>query len=218
MYNICSTLEEFIMLSEPNNIIKENYHIPEMHQLICNHFNFKNPRNLNLLNVISYQQTEEYTCGPSAVMSLLNYHNVIKTSDLNKQTELRIAKEMGTSLKVGTSPKQIEEWCLRQGFDVNSSIDGTIDQLKQNIHAQIPTLVEWIDWGGHWALVIGYYENLILLADPISKESCFNSINGIICVTEDRFESMWFDAQYFKPGQIVRGIHINVQIRIKNVE
>lgn len=188
-------------------------------QKIARFFGFNSTKNFTLLNVRGYQQTEDYTCGPSAIMSLMNYYGMLKDSQMNKEEELKIAKEMGTNQDVGTSPQQMVTWLENHGFQVKLGDNGTVTQLQENLKKGIPTLVEWIDWGGHWEVVTGYNavgetanedKDTILFANPSAHFENANTkyINGITAFNPDRFASMWFDAQYFNPGHLVKGIYI----------
>ncbi|MDE4965910.1 peptidase C39 family protein, partial [Francisella tularensis subsp. holarctica] len=60
-------------------------------------FNLSSDKFIYLLDIKGYQQTTDYTCGTSAVMSLLNYYGVLKDSQMNNHTELELAKQMGTN-------------------------------------------------------------------------------------------------------------------------
>lgn len=186
---------------------------------IAHFYGLKSAKNLTLLKVKGFQQTEDYTCGPAAAMSLMSYYGMLKDSEINKATELKIAKEMGTTTKTGTSPQQMVTWLAHHGFEVTSGENGTIAMLQENLKKGVPTIVEWIDWGGHWVVVTGYDargktpqedKDTIFFADPSARYQNANIkfINGITIFNPDRFDSMWFDAQYFNPGHVVRGIYI----------
>jgi predicted double-glycine peptidase len=195
-----------------STIRDENYS-----DLIANFYELKSAKKLVLLKIKGYQQTEDYTCGPASVMSLMHYYDMLKDEEMNKKTELRISKEMGTSKIKGTSPKQMGAWLKRHGFKVQSGENGTIGMLQQNLKKGIPTLVEWIDWGGHWVIVAGYNaegkspsedKDTIFFADPSAHFDNVKHINGITPFNPDRFTAMWFDAQYFNPGHLIKGIYI----------
>ena len=57
------------------------------------------------------------TCGPAAVMSLMNWYKLLGDKDLTAQPEMRIAGEMGTgdmkSPLPGTTTEQMDHsnWC-----------------------------------------------------------------------------------------------------------
>lgn len=177
----------------------------------ANFYHLKDSSEFILLKVKSYQQTADYTCGPAAAMSLLHYYNKLDEQQMNAITELKIAKEMGTSVAKGTSPKQMAIWLIKHGFKVQLGAHGTFNLLQKSLKQGTPVLVEWVDWGGHWAIVTGYHQakkTTLFLADPSASEDDVPDFNGVIIFNADRFQSMWFDAQYFKPGHIVPGIYI----------
>ncbi len=173
------------------------------------------------LGVKGYQQTTDYTCGPAAVMSLLRWHNILSDQSMNHDTEMVIAKEMGTgdinSAHPGTTPQQMATWLKKNGFEVTVGYNGNLEMLRENLRKGIPTLVEWIDWGGHWVVVTGYhaaYESpakgvdTIFFADPAVHWTWVNNPDGISSFNAWRFRDMWFDAQYIKPGHLVKNIYI----------
>jgi hypothetical protein len=160
---------------------------------------------VTLLDVDSYQQTTEYTCGPAAVITLLKYYG--KQGD-----EMIIANEMGTSTTVGTNPQQMAAWLNTHGFVATWHENGTLELLRENLGNQIPTLVEWSDWGGHWVLVIGYDtrntesldDDVIIFADPYDRHD--DNLDGIDWFNAGRFYYMWYDALLF--GQLMRRIYV----------
>jgi ABC-type bacteriocin/lantibiotic exporter with double-glycine peptidase domain len=189
----------------------------------------ENPFYLSL-GVKGYQQTTEYTCGPAAVMSLMRWYNIIDDRLLNHPYEMRIAKEMGTgnitSNEPGTTPQQMEKWLKKNGFEVILGYDGTLELLRDYLKKGIPTLVVWIDWGGHWVVVTGYHASAespekgidtIFFADPAVQWSTVNNPDGISSFCATRFQDMWFDAQYLHKGHLMRNVYI-VAIPMKNSE
>ena len=44
----------------------------------------------------------------------------------------------------------------QHNFKVTWGENGSLDMLRGNLARGVPTLVEWIDWGGHWVIVVGY--------------------------------------------------------------
>ncbi|MDD5508734.1 MAG: C39 family peptidase [Bacteroidales bacterium] len=162
---------------------------------------------LVFLNVDSYQQTTEYTCGPAAVVSFLKYYD--KQGD-----EMTLAEEMGTSSTVGTTPEQISAWLNKNGFTASWHQEGSLEMLQENLANNIPTLIEWSDWGGHWVLVIGYdirdpkdvMDDVIIFADPYDHHD--DHQDGITWFNAQRFYYMWYDALLF--GSVMKRIYIRV--------
>ena len=173
------------------------------------------------LGVKGYQQTTEYTCGPAAVMSLLRWYNLLTDAEMTAETELRIAREMGTgtleSPRPGTSLEQMVEWLKQHGFVVSAGEDGSLTLLRQYLGKNIPVLVAWTDWGGHWVVATAYhaaYESpakgpdTIFFADPASHWANPNNPDGISSFNAWRFRDMWFDAQYLNPGRLTKNAYI----------
>jgi hypothetical protein len=117
------------------------------------------------------------------------------------------------SSQPGTKPHEMVAWLEKNGFDVQLEFedkgDGTaLQRLRDNIRQGIPTLVEWIDLSGHWAIAVGYdYRNasdpwdVLILADPYDKYDDYG--DGYSYVNANRFYWMWFDALYstISPGE-----------------
>jgi predicted double-glycine peptidase len=184
---------------------------------IARFYDLAHHKNLSLLSMQGYQQTEEYTCGAASIMSLLHFYGRLSNAEMTRETELRISAEMGSCSKVGTSVEGIANWLKSNGFNVMTGENGSLEMLHDNLKKGVPTLVEWMDWGGHWSIVSGYdaasteanpSADVLLLADSSAKCNSERSINGLVKVNANRFKSMWFDAQYFRPGEIVKGIYI----------
>ncbi len=162
-------------------------------------------------NLTAYQQTTDYTCGPAALLSLAKFYRCHGIED-NAKTELQIAQESGTrdlnSSQPGTKPQEMVAWLEKNGFDVKLEFedkgDGTaLERLRDNILQGIPTLVEWIDLSGHWAIAVGYdyrnvsdpWDDVLILADPYDRYD--DNCDGYSSVNANRFYWMWFDALYF---------------------
>jgi Peptidase_C39 like family len=174
-------------------------------------FNLKPTETLTILsNFKTYQQTTEYTCGPATALMVLNHFGE------NSYDELQIAQIMGCSMGLGddgTSTDKMVDFFKIIDWDVNSSLtkgnlddgytfddptefkDWVIDNLKNNI----PIMVEWIDWGGHWHVIIGYdtmgtdsiADDVIIFAD--SYDTTDHVQDGYYIFSAHRFFYMWFD-------------------------
>ncbi|VVB71995.1 Peptidase_C39 like family protein [uncultured archaeon] len=162
-------------------------------------------------NFKAYQQTTDYTCGPAALLSLAEFYGLPNIKE-NAKTEMRIAQELGTrdlnSSKPGTKPQEMAAWLEKNGFNVQLEFEdkgdgAALQRLQDNIRHGIPTLVEWIDLSGHWAIAIGYdyrnasdpWDDVLILADPYDRYDDYR--DGYSFVNANRFYWMWFDALYF---------------------
>lgn len=151
---------------------------------------------LLMLPIRAYQQTTFYTCGPAALVTLLSYYGRIGE-------ELTIAGEAGCTPEKGTNPENMAAWLEDHGFQVTLGEHGSLDLLRDNLERGVPTLVEWIDYGGHWVLVVGYdtrgtdtpKDDVIYFADPADGHD--GNRDGLTSFNAARFDSMWFDAFLF---------------------
>lgn len=156
------------------------------------------------------QQITPYTCGPAAANMVVT-HFKGKTID----DELAVAKIMGTSKTVGTNTKGMSAYFEKLSWEVHSSAkDKTPDNyedflkfVRSNLKNNTPIIVENIDWGGHWRVIIGYDsmgtthtgDDVLLMADPFDTSDHLQ--DGYNVVPAERFFYMWFDHQLFPKGE-----------------
>jgi len=151
---------------------------------------------LTILPVRSFQQTTDYTCGPASIVTLLRYYD--RVGD-----ELEIADEAMCTPEKGTNPDDMVTWLRDHGFDVTWGEHGSLNLLRDHLERGVPTLVEWIDYGGHWVLVVGYdtrgtdtpADDVIYFADPADDHD--GERDGLTSFNAVRFDAMWFDAFLF---------------------
>jgi hypothetical protein len=164
-----------------------------------------------------YQQTTDYTCGPAALLSLARFYH-LPGVQADAATELRLAREAGTRFpeglppggKLGTKPQEMVVWLEKNGFEARLEAEAApgedgaaLRRLREHIRQGIPTLVAWIDLGGHWAVAVGYddrqnedpWDDVLILADPYDRYDDVR--DGYTVVNANRFYWMWFDAHYF---------------------
>lgn len=158
---------------------------------------------LTMLPLRAYQQTTSYTCGPAALITLLDYYGM-------KGEEMPIAKAASCTPGKGTNPQNMAKWLESNGFDVKWGEHGSLQMLRENLAKKIPTIVEWIDYGGHWVVVVGYdtrgteslRDDVIYFADPADGHD--GNRDGLTSFNALRFDAMWFDAFLFdRPMQKV---------------
>ncbi len=176
--------------------------------------------NVTFLKTYSYQQTTSYTCGPAVIMTLLKHYGRLNYGEMNRQTEMRIAAEMGTT-EWGTQQEQIAHWLEQNGFNVSYGQGVTIDMILDSLKSGVPIIISWNDWSGHLTLAVGYknkelvngaVQNIILIADPSSSNAIVANntlVRGINEVGTDQLQSNWFFAKYyFNPNHVAIGMYI----------
>jgi hypothetical protein len=149
------------------------------------------------------QQVTNYSCGAVAAMTVMSYYG--KPANNTDAEEILIAHEInpGVSEKTGVNPEQLASWFNRRGWNASWKTGGSREMLLANLKAGVPTIVEWIDWGGHWVVVVGYdtrgtetvWDDVILFADSVDCHD--DRVDGITYANYGEFDAMWFDAHYF---------------------
>ena len=183
---------------------KEINHKKSMHFTRPDFYNMHSNKHMTILNNYpTYQQTTEETCGPAAALTVLYY-----LGDKH-WTEEQLAKGMKTlPYPVGTSTKNMVDFFVKEGYKVDSSLTTkeTFPDYKsfhvfvlKNIAHKTPILVENVEWGGHWRVIIGYdtmgtestLDDVLIMADPYDTSDHWQ--DGYTVNNGERFYAMWFD-------------------------
>jgi hypothetical protein len=164
----------------------------------------KSNDHLTLIPLKSYrQQVTNYSCGAVAAMTVMSYYG--KPANNTDADEILIAHEMNRNItdKTGINPEQLASWFNRNGWNASWRTGGSRQMLLDNLKAGVPTIVEWMDWGGHWVVVVGYdtrgtetiWDDVIIFADSVDCHD--DRVDGITYANYGEFDAMWFDAHYF---------------------
>ncbi len=166
-------------------------------------YNMKSTNNRVILqHYPTYQQTTEYTCGPAAALTVL-YHYGNENYD-----EMSLAAEMKTQdYPIGTNPANMVKFFKSIGWNVDSSLNHKIfaeyvdfkNWVVDNLNSNTPIMVENVEWGGHWRVIIGYdtmrtensLDDILIMVDPYDTSD--HNQDGYIINNGERFFSMWFD-------------------------
>ena len=184
-------------------------------------YNLRSEGSLTLLERFeTYQQTTEWSCANAAALMVLRHFG----NDAWK--ELDIAAIMGTNplpddgdlqegVLYGTTTEGVVRFFKLIGYDVKSSLDApmksgaTFDDVADfrewvlgNLRNGTPIMVEWVDWGGHWQVLIGYdtmgtdsvADDVLVLADPYDTSDHLQ--DGYYIFPAERFYYMWYDYQF----------------------
>lgn len=185
--------------SAPNSINHKN----SKYFSQLDYYKMKSSKGLTILsNYPTYQQSTEYTCGPAAGLTVLYYFG---NTDYD---EMSLAKEMKTQgYPIGTNPQDMADFFKRLGWYVESSMDGISFEsydlfmafVLKELKAGHPIMVENVEWGGHWRVIIGYdtmgteatLDDVLIFAD--SYDTCDHLQDGYTVGSSWKFYSMWFD-------------------------
>lgn len=153
-----------------------------------------------LTNYPTCQQMTDYSCGPCAALTVLYYFG---NRDFDEAT---LVKAMKTKPIVGTTLGNMVKFFRELGWNVQSSLDRPpLDEFEfqkfviRNLSAGRPIIVENVEWGGHWRVIIGVdtmgtedlSDDVLIFAD--SFDTSDHHPDGYAIGSLDRFFAMWFD-------------------------
>ncbi len=193
------TLGGAAKVERKNDVAKSTfYKVPDI-------FNSKSSKNFTLLPKFkTYQQTTEWSSGPAAALTVLNY-----LGKLGDKNEMDLAKLTGEEESLTSLAGMVKLFKGIGGLKVASTLDskdvGTIglDVIQAYLKKGVPVLVEWMDWDGHWMAVIGYHtmgtasrsDDILIVMDPYDTTDHCQDGYGI--VSAERFLFMWKDVGNF---------------------
>lgn len=176
--------------------------------VINDYYNMKSEGSLHILsNFETYQQSTEYTCGPCSALMVLNWFG----GDIEKYDEMTIAKMSDTDSTKGVGPDGLAKFFEEIGWHVDkyaNSSAGAFDDAEdpllafeefciENLDNGVPVMVDWIDWNGHWQVVVGIdtcqednsSDDVLILADPYDTGDQWQ--DGYYTFSAERFFYMW---------------------------
>ncbi|MEE0875078.1 MAG: papain-like cysteine protease family protein [Ruminococcus sp.] len=186
---------------EANEFNNELDHINSKYYIHHDFYNLKSQESLHIISYfLTYQQTTEYTCGGAVAMMVLHYY------DDFRYDEFEISKMVKTDIDKGTSPENLALFFMGIGYEVESHTDTvpkfeTIEDFQKYlimmIDNEVPVMVDWTDWGGHWQVIIGIdtcdtddpYDDVLIMADPYDVTD--HNKDGYFVVPLGRFFYMW---------------------------
>ena len=172
--------------------------------------------NANNLKIPLIAQSSEYTCGPSALLSVLQYWQV------SDEKEIELASEMKTAPGVGTSPVAIIEAAKKRGLEASLNEGMTWSSLKKEVDSGSTVILMIQAWrkdvkektlpwdksweAGHYVVAVSVLNNKIIMMDPRTH-------NAYAYIEKEEFLSRWRD--YEEVAGKPRHDFINTGIVIK---
>lgn len=176
-------------------------HTDSRYYKILDYYNMKSDETLHILpHFETYQQTTEYSCACAASLMVLNYYGN------HEYNELDICKMAETDTKEGTPVENIVRVFDSIGWKTTSHADTSpffesLNDVEQFILTSLddgtPVMVDWMDWGGHWQVIIGLdtigtdapNDDVLIMADPYDTTDHYQ--DGYFIVPFERFYNMW---------------------------
>ena len=142
------------------------------------------------------RQQTKYSCGPAALVSVLNYFGI-------DTTEEKMVAATGADSKNGASIENLIKTIISNGLGVVKQTDMTYEELSQAIHNKNPVIVAYQAWfkhptpsdlsrysndykDGHYSVVIGVDSKRVYLQDPSQDE-------GWSYIPKKEFMHRWHD-------------------------
>ena len=164
-------------------------------------FNMKSEGTLHILEHFeTYQQTKEYTCGAASALMVLNWYGK------KKYDELAVSQLVDSHTSKGSAVENIADFFDLIGWNVEFHADTkakfeTIEEAESffinAIDSGTPVMVDWVDWAGHWQVLIGIdtcstetpYDDVLIFADPYDVTD--HKQDGYYTFPLGRFLGMW---------------------------
>ena len=175
---------------------------PQSRYYVANdYFGMKSDATLHILSQFqTYQQTTEYTCGAASALMVLNWFGQ------KQYHEKAVAGLLETHTTKGSSVENIADFFDLIGWNVD--FHASTDRRFQTVEAAeraiidyidrgIPMMVDWVDWAGHWQVLIGIdtcgtdtpYDDVLIFADPYDVTD--HKQDGYYTYPLGRFFGMW---------------------------
>ena len=164
-------------------------------------YNMKSDGSLHILSHFeTYQQTTEYTCGAASALMVLNWFGK------KKYHETAVAQLVESHPNKGSSVENIVDFFDLIGWDVDFKADSekkfeTVEEVErffvETIDSGVPIMVDWVDWAGHWQVLIGIdtcgsespFDDVLIFADPYDVTD--HKQDGYYTFPLGRFFGMW---------------------------
>ena len=164
-------------------------------------YNMKSDGTLHLLEHFeTYQQTREYTCGAACALMVLNWYGK------KKYHEIAVSQLVESHATRGSSVENIADFFDLIGWNVDFHADTdrkfeTIEEVERffvdTIDSGTPIMIDWVDWAGHWQVLIGIdtcgsesaYDDVLIFADPYDVTD--HKQDGYYTFPLGRFLGMW---------------------------
>ncbi len=148
----------------------------------------------------TYQQTTEYTCGAASALMVLNHMGQRQYNEDVLGALMETAPHVGTSVENMADFFDVIGWSVFCHADTRPLWHSEKDferAIIELIDSGIPLIVDWLDWEGHWAVIIGIdtcgtetpYDDVLIFADPYDVTSHYQ--DGYAIFPLARFFGMW---------------------------
>ena len=176
-------------------------HLQSRYYVANDYFKMKSDATLHILHQFqTYQQTTEYTCGAASALMVLNWFGQ------KRYHEKAVAGLLETHTTKGSAVENIADLFDLIGWNVDyhastdrrfQTIEAAEQAIIDYIDRGIPMMIDWVDWAGHWQVLIGIdtcgtdtpYDDVLIFADPYDVTD--HKQDGYYTYPLGRFFGMW---------------------------
>ena len=181
--------------------IEQTRHIDSIYYTSNDYYNWSSSGTLHILSHFeTYQQTTEYTCGAACVLMVLNWFDAKRYHERLVEQLIESRPEQGSKVENIADFFDLIGWKVEQHASTDLRFQ-SIEELEQSlihyIDSGIPLMVDWVDWSGHWQVIIGIdtcgsdtpYDDVLIFADPYDVTD--HNQDGYYIFPLGRFFGMW---------------------------
>lgn len=173
----------------------------------------------------TYQQTSERSCGAACMIMIVKHlgGDTLSEDALDKEMDIRYYDDPREDGSYGASTAALVAAFQKRGYKVVNSADTANEQcysfgaedefakyLADTLAQGAPTMVESLDWGGHWMVIIGYddmgtqtlLDDVLVFADPYDTTDHYQ--DGYLTANFEKFYCEWFDACVMRADESIQ--------------
>ena len=176
-------------------------HANSRYYVFNDYYNMKSDETLHILSHFkTYQQTTEYTCGAACALMVLNWFGKTRYHEQVIEQLVESHQTKGTSVENLADFFDLIGWNVESHAETEQKFETPKDveaYIIDRIDRGIPIMVDWVDWAGHWQVLIGLdtcgssepYDDVLIFADPYDITDHFQ--DGYYIFPLGRFFGMW---------------------------
>lgn len=165
------------------------------------YYNMESDDTLHILSHFqTYQQTSEYTCGAASALMVLNWFGQTQYHERVIERLVESHSTKGTPVENLADFFDLIGWNVEFHADVERKFQSPEEfeaYVIDRIDRGIPIMIDWVDWAGHWQVLIGIdtcgtdspYDDVLIFADPYDITDHFQ--DGYYIFSLGRFFGMW---------------------------
>ena len=176
-------------------------HANSRYYVFNDYYNMESDDTLHILSHFeTYQQTTEYTCGAASALMVLNWFGKNQYHEPVVEQLVESHRAKGTTVENVANFFDLIGWNVEFHADVTMKFNTPLEfeaYVIDHIDRGIPIMINWLDWDGHWQVLIGIdtcgtdtpYDDVLIFADPYDITDHFQ--DGYYIFSLGRFFGMW---------------------------